>query len=331
MVAVLTAMGLDQPALDTPVTAESPMSDIYAYLLEAEAGFAALGGLLSTQTPLPEGVEARTEVITGSDGNDISLYIHTPPGHSADQPVPAVVHTHGGGMVMLQAADAGYVRYRTELAAMGLVVIGVEFRNGGGALGNHPFPAGLNDCASAAKWVVENKAELGISKVITSGESGGGNLSIATAMRAKAEGWVDEIAGVYAQCPYVYGDYGTPNPALASMVENDGYFIGIANMGALSKAYDPDGANATNPEAWPYHATADDVAGLPPHIISVNQLDPLRDEGLAFYRTLLAGGVSAMSRTVNGTGHAGDCLFIDAMPEVFRATMRDIKSFADSL
>ncbi len=39
--------------------------------------------------------------------------------------------------------------------------------------------------------------------------------------------------------------------------------------------------------AWPLHASRDDLAGLPPHVISVNQLDPLRDEGLAYARKLL--------------------------------------------
>lgn len=329
MVAAMAALGLDVRPPQTPVTAASSIDDILVHCAEAEAGFGALGSVLGANTPPTPGVTSYTEVIKGVDGNDINLYIHKP--ESADGPIPCVVHTHGGGMVILQAADVGYQRWRDELAATGMVVVGVEFRNGGGALGPHPFPAGLNDCASGAKWVIENKDALGVSKVIISGESGGGNLAIATTLKAKQDGWLAGIAGVYAQCPYISNGYADPPDELTSLTENDGYFLAIDNMGALAKAYDPEGSNASNPLAWPYFAKAADVEGLPPHVISVNQLDPLRDEGLAYYRTLLDGGVSAVSRTVNGTCHAGDCLFLDAMPDVFHATIRDIKGFADSL
>ena len=58
-------------------------------------------------------------------------------------------------------------------------------------------------------------------------------------------------------------------------------------MSVLAKVYDPDLANAQNPLAWPYHATVEELADLPPHIISVNELDPLRDEGLVFSASFL--------------------------------------------
>ncbi len=234
-------------------------------------------------------------------------------------------------MVLLEAAGATYGRWRDALAATGMVVVGVEFRNGGGKHGVHPFPAGLDDCAAALRWVVEHRERLGIGALIVSGESGGGNLTLATVLRAKRDGLVDEIAGAYALCPYISNAWAAPVPELASLVENDGYFLEVSMMGGLAKVYDPSGEHATDPLAWPLHASRDDLVGLPPHVISVNQLDPLRDEGLAYARKLLDAGVSVVSRTVNGTCHAGDMIFAAAMPDVYQSTIRDIKGFADSL
>ena len=329
MLAALTPFGFDVPPAPASVDKDSPIDAVLAFTAEAEAGYAEVFKTFFASLPPLQGVTSRTEVIEGVDKNDIKLYIHRPT--SLGSSAPCIVHTHGGGMVIGQAADTSYIRWRDELAAIGMVVVGVEFRNGGGALGPHPFPAGLNDCASAVSWVDQHRKELGISKIVVSGESGGGNLALATALKANKEGWIKRIAGIYAQCPYISNAYGNPPPSLPSLFENDGYFLNVAMMGALAKAYDPNGLNAKNPLAWPYYATSADLDGLPPHVISVNQLDPLRDEGLAYFSKLLNAGVSAVSRTVNGTCHAGDCLLPAAMPDVYRATLRDIAGFANSL
>ena len=329
MLAAMAPFGLGDPPPAAPVDTGSPFDAVLEYVAEAEAGFEGLFGALSMEVAPIEGVTSSVEVIRGLDGNDITLFIHRPAAASGS--LPGVLHLHGGGMVLLEAAGAAYGRWRDELAATGLVVIGVEFRNGGGKLGPYPFPAGLNDCTSALQWVSDNKARLGVSKLVVSGESGGGNLTLATTLRAKRDGRLSQIDGVYAQCPYISNAYATKRPELASLYENDGYFLRCDMMGVLAKVYDPSGENATNPLAWPYHAATADLAGLPPHVISVNQLDPLRDEGLAYFRKLLDAGVAAVSRTVNGTCHAGDCIFRGAMPDVYLATIRDIKSFADSL
>jgi acetyl esterase/lipase len=177
----------------------------------------------------------------------------------------------------------------------------------------------------------DNASRLGVAKLIVSGESGGGNLTLATALKAKQDGQIHRIDGVYALCPYISNGYGDKPADLVSLFENDDYFISCAQMAILSRVYDPTGANPTNPLAWPLFATNADLSGLPPHVISVNELDPLRDEGLAYHRKLLGAGVSSVCRTVNGTCHAGDMMFPAAMPDVLAATVRDIKGFADSL
>lgn len=328
MIAAMAPFGLDGPAPPSEVTVESSNEEIYAHCLATEAGFGQI--FEAFVQGLPElDVERATETVTGVDGHEISLYVHLP--KNLDGPAPAVVHTHGGGMVLGAASDLNYVRWRDDLAAAGLIVVGVEFRNGAGKLGNHPFPAGLNDCASGLAWTHERRAELGISKIVVSGESGGGNLSLATALKAKRDGTLHQIDGVYAQCPYISNAYASGDPDLPSLVENDGYFLSAATMAPLAKIYDPSGENATNPLAWPYHAEVLDLEGLPPHVISVNELDPLRDEGLAYYRKLVRAGVPTVGRTVNGTCHAADLLMIRAMPEVYAASVADLKAFAESL
>jgi acetyl esterase/lipase len=329
MQAVMAPLGLDVAPPPAGVDVNTPIDELVAFALAAEGNFSALGPILLADAPAIDNVDHRTEVVTGVDGNEINLYIHIP--KEVSGPMPCILHIHGGGMALMSATELGYVRWRDELAATGLIVVGVEFRNAGGKLGPHPFPAGLNDCAEGLRWVHKNRSELGISSIVISGESGGGNLSLATTLKAKQEGFIDYIDGVYAQCPYISGLYANKDPALRSLYENDDYFLNCSMMGALVRLYCPDRKDDTNPLAWPYHATVEDLRGLPPHVIAVNELDPLRDEGLVYYQKLLAAGVSTVSITVNGTCHAGDCLFRVAMPEVYLNTVRSIREFAWSL
>ena len=317
------------PSPEAPDATRASIKTAIEYTKTFEDTAAIRHSIMEDVMPNYDNVINTVETIKGVDGNDITLYVLTPT--DTTQPGPCIVHTHGGGMVLMTAADPGFVRWRNDLASAGLRVIGVEFRNGGGKLGNHPFPAGLNDCAAAVNWVDENRERLGISSIVISGESGGGNLAIATTLKAKKEGWLAQINGVYACCPYISGAYFNPPPALASLIENDGYAIDCNQMALLVRVYDPEGEHPTNPLAWPYHCPIEELQGLPPHVISVNELDPLRDEGLAFYRKLIAAGVPAIARTVHGTSHAGDLSFPDIAPDLYHETLGSLCRFANSL
>ena len=314
----------------TPVpSADASYEECLAYCDAFEVAGSAAHPEMLAALPSFDTVQQSTEVIAGQDGNEITLYIHQP--RAAEGPTACVIHTHGGGMVLARAADPNYILWRNSLAEAGVVVVGVEFRNGGGSLGNHPYPAGLNDCVSALRWVTENRRQLGVSHLVLSGESGGGNLALATALRAHREGWSEQIAGVYAQCPYISGTYADPPTELLSLRENDGYMLSCQMMAALVRVYDPTGEQADNPLAWPLQAGVDELRGLPPHAIAVNELDPLRDEGLAYFRRLLAAGVPSICRTINGTPHGGDQAFVAVTPELYADSVRSVVGFAKSL
>tara|TARA_Y100001935_G_scaffold246365_1_gene240951 strand:- start:1134 stop:2189 length:1056 start_codon:yes stop_codon:yes gene_type:complete len=326
---IAEAIALDNmPIRVAPETSE-PIKKLLEYSNQIEQDWGLNHDLERKKMPAFEQIEINQIIIKGVNDNQITLHIHRPAKQTGT--LPAVVHTHGGGMTIMSAEDPSYVRWRSLLATHDLVVIGVEFRNAGGRLGNSPFPAGLNDCASATQWVFDNKRQLDVSSIIISGESGGGNLSIATALKAKKENWLSQINGVYACCPYISGSYENKPSELVSLKENDGYLINCKQMAVLAHLYDPNGKKIKNPLAWPYHSTEEDLYGLPPHFIWTNELDPLRDEGISFYRKLLAAGVTVSGQTALGTCHAAETIFPDVIPEITSSLAASIGRFARSL
>jgi acetyl esterase/lipase len=297
---------------------------------------AAMEELLNVQNSamlaaMPDFSDVATEkrTITGRDGHEIDLYIEKPKG--ADGILPCVVHIHGGGMAFTTTQAAGATRWRKTLAQQGLMVIAVEFRNSGGELGNHPFPAGLNDCAAAIQWVNKNRSGLNISSLVLAGESGGGNLAVAAAVKAYIEGWVDAIDGVCAMAPMILGFYQSVPAELLSWRENEGYQGTREMMRAMTRVYDPKNEYEKNPMAWPFHAKQDVLKGLPPHIIINYEMDLIRDDGAVFARNLQAAGVAAISRTVTGAPHVAEIAMPDLMPELVDDTIGSIVGFAEKL
>lgn len=329
MVAVFRAIGIDGHADGAPLGPDAPREQLLGFVEAVEVGFEGLFTALAEGSPPLTGVTHELITITGEGGHEILLHVHKPEG--AQGPLPCIYQVHGGGMVMLSTEGPLYRRWREELAAAGNVVVGVEYRNGGGVRGSHPFPAGLDDVAAGLRWVHAHLAELGGTHVLVTGDSGGANLALAVALKARREGWVDEIAGVYAQCPYILGNWADAPTDLASLRENDQYWLNTELFPLLAAVYDPEGAHADDVTCWPYRAGTADVEGLPPHVVSVNELDPLRDEGLAYHRLLLRSGVSSVGKVNLGLCHVGELLFRAALPDVYLAAVRDVSGFARSL
>jgi len=329
MIAALAPFGLDTTPPPPPAGCALSRDDQLAYVAAMEDGFGAVFDALIADLAPVEGISHSTETITGFDGNDIALYISRPAGRTGV--LPGVLHIHGGGMVFLSAASPSFTMLRDAIARTGCAVIGVEFRNGGGALGAHPYPAGLNDCTAALQWIHDNRDALGVSTVTLVGESGGANLCLATTLKAKREGRSQMIDGVCALVPYISGMYGRSESErgneLPSLIENDGYLLSCATMDIFAAVYDPGYEHATDPLCWPYHATVDELAGLPPHLVSVNELDVLRDEGLAYYRKLRQADVAVTLRTVPRACHAADMMFPAHMPDTYEATIGSVGDF----
>jgi acetyl esterase len=272
------------------------------------------------------GLVIRTERFQSQpDGNWVNIQYIRP---DTDETLPCVYYIHGGGMLTMSAYDGMYRAWGKIIAAQGVAVAMVDFRNAlraSSAPEVLPYPAGLNDCVSGLKWVHANAAALNIdpSRIVIAGESGGGNLTLATGLKLKRDGDIGLVKGLYALCPYIAGKW--PLPENPSSTENEGLLLQLHNnRGAM--AYGIEAFNAKDPLAWPSFATEDEVKGLPPTVISVNECDPLRDEGINFYRLLLRAGVAARGREVLGTVH-GTEIFAIACPDISRDTASDLANF----
>ena len=293
----------------------------------AAAGTEQFLAMCDTEEVAPStGLSTDTKTFTSApDGNTIRVQYIRP---DSDEALPCVYYIHGGGMQSMSCFMGNYRAWGRIIAAQGVAVAMVDFRNAltpSSAPEVLPYPAGLNDCVSGVKWLNANADALGVDadRIVIAGESGGGNLTLATGLRLLKDGDIGLVHGLYALCPYIAGRW--PLPENPSSTENNGILLDLHNnRGAL--AYGIDELDAENPFAWPGFATEDDVRGLPPVVVSVNECDPLRDEGVNFYRLLLRAGVAAQCRQVMGTIH-GTEIFPMTCPEISRETARSLADF----
>ena len=272
------------------------------------------------------GLRFQTYDVTSSpDANTIKIQFVRP---DTEEVLPCVYYIHGGAMMWSSSFNGNYRALARIIAAKGVAVAMVEFRNAmmpSGVAEVAPFPGGLNDCLSGLRWVHEHARELGVepTRVVVSGESGGGNLALATGLALKRSGELLLVRGIYALCPFLTVEH---NASFSSYAENDGIFISLGGNVAVV-GYGIEAFESKNPLAWPLFASEEDLRGLPPTVISVNECDPLRDQGIEFYRRLLAAGVAARGRNVLGTMHGTEAAVI-LCPEITHDAARDLAAFA---
>lgn len=287
---------------------------------------------LLSAAPLDGLLRSEGTFISQPEGN-LVRYCFFRPKQSAVR--PTVYYIHGGGMATSSCFYAQYQAWARMIAHKGVNVFLVDFRNSltPGIIGNEyssgslsPYPGGLNDCVSGLKFLHANHETFytDSSRILVAGESGGGNLALALGIRLKLQ-CKDLASGIYALCPYILGKY--PSPDYPSTVRNNGIVLYLGSMtrvmyGSVS-AYEKQ-----DPCAWPMFATKEDLQNLPPVFVSLNECDPLRDEGLAFYRKCIRAGIPAQCREVLGSVHGAELSF--TMPEVSAQTAQSIATFAKS-
>jgi acetyl esterase len=202
-------------------------------------------------------------------------------------------HVHGGGFVTgsATAQDAALERI---VAATGMTAVSIEYR----LAPEHPYPAGLDDCELAVRWLIEHgPAELGSGRVLIGGESAGANLALATALRVNR----DQPGALSAVALY-YGCYDiTMTPSQRSYPTGAMLTTGFLHW--LWDQYAPDVTRRGEPDISPLYA---DLHGLPPVILAVGTADSLVDDTMFLATRLLVAGVDTELVVVPGGDHAFD-------------------------
>ena len=213
---------------------------------------------------------------------DIAVRVYTPV--DASGPVlGGLVFYHGGGFVIgdLETHDD---LCRCLANGSGCRVVSVDYR----LAPEHPFPAAVDDCVAATKYVAEHASEFGIDakRLAVGGDSAGGNLAAVVAQLAKAKG-SPAIAFQLLIYPVTQLGAAVDTP---SMRENGkGYFLEKEGMDWFTRCYAPDAKHRSDPRLSPM--LCPDVSGQPPAYVITAGFDPLRDEGKDYADKLDAAGV----------------------------------------
>jgi acetyl esterase len=190
---------------------------------------------------------------------------------------------HGGGWVICDL-DTHDAVCRLLASSSGCRVVAVDYRRAP----EHPFPAPLEDCWGALQAVA---VEAGSSPLIIAGDSAGGNMSAACAVRARDHGG-PELALQVLVCPVA--DHDMTTGSYRERGSGPDLFITAKDMEWFWNYYIPDPAERSVPDASPLRA--EDLSKLPPAIVITAEYDPLRDEGIAYAERLEAAGVQVTHR-----------------------------------
>ncbi len=201
--------------------------------------------------------------------------------------IPLLLYFHGGGWTIGSINSCS--RFCAEMADNGIAVLAVDYR----LAPEHPYPAGLTDCISAAEIATDSLVLWKCRGIVPGGDSSGGNLAIATALSFPA-GTFDGLVVFYP----VIKAY--PDDSLSWRKYGSGFGLDSELMEAFNAAYTSD---IYNPSVSPAMASDNDLKKLPPALIVSAERDILKDQGLEFANRLKALGNDVCYDIIPGSVH----------------------------
>ncbi|WP_375002135.1 alpha/beta hydrolase [Aeromicrobium sp. CTD01-1L150] len=238
-------------------------------------------------------VTTRDVSCISADGAAITLRVYRPRDLRSDG---AVYHVHGGGFILGNLAMS-HPRNVEIAREVGCLVVSVDYR----LAPENRFPTPVEDVYAGLVWLFDHAEELGVEadRIVLHGVSAGACLAAATTLVAR-ERRAPDIHWQFLASP-VLDDRLTSDSSrrfvdTPALTRTDLVACWSAYLGAGVP-----GTDAVAAIAAPARET--DLGGLPAAYIAVAELDPLRDDGLAYAQGLLAAGVPVELHLFPGTYH----------------------------
>ncbi|MBO9377808.1 alpha/beta hydrolase fold domain-containing protein [Sphingomonas histidinilytica] len=226
--------------------------------------------------------------IATHDGRSIPARFYDPRPERDEGPL--VVFFHGGGFVLgdIELYDAA----AADIAiGLDLPVLSIDYR----LAPEHPWPAGPDDCEDATRWVAEQGMLFGrrFNALALCGDSGGGTLSIVTAMALRNHPAALPVIAIWPLYPAV--DLRKRYPSTERLGE--GYMLNLDTLRWFNGHYAPDFNH------WRASPRLGDQRGMPPALVVTATLDPLLDQGRAYAMACIEAGVPVVYREAKGNIH----------------------------
>jgi acetyl esterase/lipase len=234
--------------------------------------------------------------IPGQAG-DVGLRIYTP---NVQAPKGALLYLHGGAFVVgnLDSEHSRCVDYAEQA---GCVVISVDYR----LAPEHPFPAAHDDAWSALLWLFDNAGALGVdpARIAVGGGSAGAALAAGLALRARDEG---APALCFALLVQPVLDHLSAYPSARTFTDTP--FLKADQLAPVWRIYLGDDPPTGRDLSYAAPLAASDLTGFPAACVIIGNVDPSRDESLAFCQRLIEAGTEVELHLAPGVPHGFDLI-----------------------